>query len=153
MGIKAATGIAGLTSKRLATLVQAEAPGQAPADRVAAVVSAHPMFLPRTYVDLHVVVDEAGLRVAIGADSPALSDDDGLTWTSLLVGPGGDRILAAAVQCVEPTASLARTEPGPGEAAVWRVRIDPAAEPAGQPDEVTLAEFSTGALFSFERRA
>ena len=43
-------------------------------------------------------------------------------------------------------------DPEPGAAVSWRTWIDPDAEPARQPDEVTLAEFSTGATFSFHRR-
>ena len=152
VGTEAATGIAGLTAKRLARLVDAEGSASTPIERIAAVVSAHPMFLPRAYVDLRVDLDAGRLRVGVGADCPALADDDGLTWTALLVEPGGDRILAAAVQCVEPTAVVQRAEAAAGEAAAWTLTLDPAGPPAPQPDAVTLAEFSTGALFSFERR-
>ena len=162
LGIKAATGIAGLVAKRLAALVGG-APG---VDAVAAVLDVHPMFLPRSYVDLRthrpqltLVLGEGpapgvdALRISIGAGSPPLAEPDALTWTALLAGPGGDAIVAAAVQCAQPRARLTRVEASSAEAAAWTVSVDPAHDPVPQPDEVTLTEFSTGAAFAFERRS
>jgi hypothetical protein len=148
IGAKQLCGIAGLTTKRLGALL-----GAGPdLDGVAAVLAVHPMFLPRSYVDLRLGRDADALVVSVGSASPALTEEDGLTWPAVLV-EAGDTALTAAVQCLAPRAVVARTEPAPGAAATWHIRIDPDAEPAPQPDEVTLAEFSTGAAFTFDRPA
>ncbi|CAN5910602.1 hypothetical protein BH23ACT2_BH23ACT2_31650 [soil metagenome] len=151
IGAKQLCGIAGLTTKRLAALL-----GAGPdLDGIAAVLAVHPMFLPRSYVDLRLDAVPAGdaLVVTIAATSPGVDEEDGLTWPAILVhgGDAGDHALRSAVQCLAPLARVERTAPASGEAARWLVRIDPDAEPARQPDEVTLAEFSTGAAFTFER--
>jgi hypothetical protein len=148
IGSQQLTGVAGLVAKRLAASLGA-GPDLA---GVATVLDVHPMGLPRAYVDLTVeFVDErAGLRVAV-ADSPATAEPDGLTWPAILAS-GHDAGLRAAVQCVAPTASIEPAATAPGEAAAWLVRIHPDATPVAQPDDVTLAEFSTGARFAFERR-
>ncbi len=148
IGAKQLCGIAGLTSKRLGALL-----GAGPdLDGIAAVLTVHPMFLPRAYVDLHLDRDGDTLSVSVGAGSAALTETDALTWPAVLV-EAGDAALAAAVQCLAPQALVARTDRDPGAAATWRIHLDPDAEPAAQPDEVTLAEFSTGAAFSFDRPA
>ena len=149
IAIKAATGIAGLAAKRLAAMLPLGTAGDVDPTAVLAV---HPMFLPRSYVDLRIEPASVGVRVAIGAASVGLLDPDKLTWPALLAEAKGDRILAAAVQCAEPQARITRIEPAPDEAVAWIVSVDPDAPGADQPDEVTLAEFSTGATFAFERR-
>ncbi|MBX3283840.1 MAG: hypothetical protein KF703_00705 [Actinobacteria bacterium] len=146
IGRKQLTGIAGLAAKRLARALGLE-PDLA---GIAALLAVHPMFLPRSYVDLHLDVRDEALEVVLGP-CPALREDDGLTWAALLA-DDGDRALEAAVTALAPQARVARAAPGAGAVAAWTVRIDPTAEPATQPDEVTLAEFSTGARFAFERR-
>jgi hypothetical protein len=147
MGAKQLTGIAGVTAKRLGALlgVGPDLPG------IAAVLAVHPMFLPRAYVDLRLAAMGGGatLTVSLGS-SPATSEDDGLTWPAILAA-GNDGGLVAAVQCIAP---LARVEPVAREddaVATWRIWIDPEGEPARQPDEVTLTEFSTGVDFHFSR--
>jgi hypothetical protein len=146
IGARQLTGIAGLATKRLARLL-----GVAPdLDGVAAVLAVHPLFLPRAYVDLHLERRGDSLEVSLGT-SPALEEDDGLTWPTLLLA-ADDRALASAVTCLAPQARVIRTEPAPDRVASWIVRLDADREPCTQPDEVTLAEFSTGARFEFQRR-
>ncbi len=146
IGARQLTGIAGLATKRLARLLGAPPD----LDGIAAVLAVHPMFLPRAYVDLHLERDDDALEVSLGA-CPSLDEDDGLTWPALLLDED-DRALSAAVTCLAPSARVVRAEPRPGRVATWIVRLDADGEPQAQPDEVTLAEFSTGALFEFERR-
>ncbi len=143
IGLAQAAGIAGLTTKRLA----AARGVTADLDGMAAVLAVHPLFLPRTYVDLRLGPAADALVVAVGP-CPALEEPDGLTWPALLAGPGGDDILHATVVCLLPHGRVERADD-----ARWTVTIDPDAPPATQPDTVTLAEFSTGAAFAFERRS
>ncbi len=144
IGVAQASGIAGLTTKRLAAAL-AQPPSL---DGLAAVLAVHPLFLPRAYVDVDFVLGDDRLRVAL-RPCTALDEDDGLTWAGLLTGPAGDEILRAAVVCLVPTASVNRS----GDAfATWTITDDPSTEPAPQPDSVTLTEFSAGADFAFARR-
>ncbi len=148
MGAKQLTGIAGVTAKRLGALL-----GVAPdLAGVAAVLAVHPMFLPRTYVDLRLVpsADAGELLVSIGS-CPATTEDDGLTWPAILIDED-DAGLAAAAQCVAPLARTERIAATDGARATWRIWIDADGEPTRQPDEVTLTEFSTGVDFHFARR-
>ena len=151
IGAKQLSGVAGLTTKRLAAALGAT-PDLA---GLAAVLAVHPMFLPRAYAEIRLDAGEgddgADLRLAL-IEGPGTAEDDGLTWPAILA-RHDDRGLSSAVQCLVPTARVERLSAGPGEAAAWRIRIDVDAEPVRQPDEVTLTEFSTGAGFHFERRA
>jgi hypothetical protein len=141
VGAHQLTGVAGLTTKRLAAVL-----GAGPdLDGVAAVLSVHPMFLPRAYVALRLEPHEHELLVSIDP-CPALDEADGLTWPAIL-GAGHDDPLASAVQCLAPQARLERTGP-----TAWRVWIDADTDPAPEPDDVLLTEFSTGATFTFHRR-
>ena len=148
IGSRQLTGIAGLTSKRLAAMLGVGDD----LEGVAAVLAVHPVFLPRSYVDLHLErgTHDESLLVSLGT-CPALAQPDGLTWPAILV-DSDDSGLAAAVTCVAPRARLTRVDPVQGAAATWEITIDPDASPVDQPSEVTLAEFSTGAGFTFERR-
>lgn len=146
VGIAQASGIAGLTTKRLAAALGA-APTLA---GLAEVLAVHPLLLPSTYVAVTIGAG-AALRLEIGP-CPALDEADGLCWPSLLVGPGGDAILWAAVVCLLPHASLEPTEPAGDAVAAWTIADDPSSPASAQPDSVTLTEFSTGAAFAFERR-
>ncbi|HWJ61554.1 MAG TPA: hypothetical protein VNS19_06270 [Acidimicrobiales bacterium] len=148
MGGKQLTGIAGVTTKRLGALL--DAPPDL--DGIAAVLAVHPMLLPRSYVDLRLERCPGGgaLTVSIGP-CPATNEDDGLTWPAILVG-GDDAGLAAAVQCLAPLARIERIDRQGDAVASWRIWMDPVGEPARQPDEVTLTEFSTGVDFHFARR-
>ncbi|MCB0975947.1 MAG: hypothetical protein KDB02_00675 [Acidimicrobiales bacterium] len=155
IGVAQATGIAGLGAKRLGAAlgVDADLAG------VAAVLEVHPLLAPRAYVATEVKIDEANsvLEVSIGA-CPALNEVDGLSWPALVV-EHDDKPLRAIVQAIAPTATVERlsladtaTDGEAGERARWRITVDPDAEPAPQTTEVTLAEFSTGANFTFKRR-
>lgn len=147
IGARQLCGIAGLTAKRLARLLGA-GPDLA---GVSAVLGVHPMFLPHSYTGLTTTAAAAhGLQLHLGP-GPATAEDDGLTWPAILT-RDDDSGLRAAVQCVAPQGQVERIEPAGPAAASWRIWIDPGSEPAGQPDEVTLTEFSTGAEFRFERR-
>lgn len=145
IGSKQLTGIAGVATKRLAAILGA-GPDLA---GVAAVLAVHPMFLPRSYVDLHLALDGDELLVSVGP-CPALDEDDGLTWPAILRDVS-DRALAAAVCCLAPLARVERVD-ADGAGAAWRIRLDADGVPAAQPDEVTLTEFSTGVTFEFQRR-
>lgn len=143
IGVAQASGVAGLTTKRLAAAL-----GVGPTVAgLAEVLRVHPLFLPRAYVDVD-IVDGDELRVDL-RPCTALDEDDGLTWSGLLAGPGGDEILRAAAVCLVPTATIERNDPVRPS---WRIVDDSTSEAAAQPDSVTLTEFSTGADFAFTRR-
>ena len=147
VGVAQLTGIAGLGAKRLGAALGVERDLAG----VAAVLAVHPLLLPRAYVAATVTATDDGeaVELTIGP-CPALDEADGLTWPALVV-EHDDRPLRALVQAILPTAQIERIDP-PAETARWRITDDPDAEPAPQPDEVTLAEFSTGADFHFSRR-
>jgi hypothetical protein len=144
---KQAAGIAGLTTKRLGAALGAGAD----LDGLAAVLTVHPLLLPRSYAALRVEREGADLLVALAA-CPGIDEADGLSWPAVVAGQGGDEVLHAAAVCLVPTAEVVRTEPADDEVARWRITDDPARDPSPQPDTVTLAEFSTGAGFAFTRR-
>ena len=147
IGIAQASGIAGLTTKRLAAAL-----GAGPdLGGLAQVLAVHPLALPERYVAL-AVSGEAGVLAVDLHPCAALDEGDGLSWAGLLAGPGGDEILHAATVCLVPTASVDRVARRDGAVVSWSVTDDPGAPPAEQPAAVTLAEFSTGATFSFARR-
>jgi len=154
IGVRQAVGIAGVTTKRLAAALGAPPD----LDGVARVLAVHPLFLPRSYVALRLEAAEGRLTVTLGR-CPATSQDDGLTWPALTAGgggpSGGDAILAGAVQCLAPTATVERlaTPTAADARATWRITADAGGTPVAQPDDVTLTEFSTGATFAFDRRA
>lgn len=175
VGIEQASGIAGLAAKRLAAALGATAD----LTGLAAVLDVHPVFHPRTYVDLRMspVDDPAdpdspdspdspdgsggpagpggpgggAYRVALGS-CPALDEPDGLTWPALVAGPGGQAVLDAVAACVVPTARVLAAAPEGDERAAWIVVDRPDLDPVDQPSSVTLTEFSTGATFAFTRR-
>ncbi len=146
IGVEAAAGIAGLTTKRLAAALGAPATLAG----LAQVLAVHPLLLPAAYVAADIVDDGDGLAVML-RDGPALAEPDGCTWPALLAGPTGDAILHSMVTCLVPAATVDRIASGTA-AARWSVRLG-AGEPPAQPDSVTLTEFSTGAGFSFRRRS
>ncbi len=147
VGIEQASGIAGLTTKRLAAALEVSNDLAG----LAAVLAVHPLLLPRAYVPIASSVDDEELSLSL-LDGPGLDEDDGLTWPALLAGTGGDAILEAAAIGLVPTARVERIEPHYGEAARWSITVDPEGVPVAQPTPVTLAEFSTGASFVFVRR-
>jgi hypothetical protein len=146
IGVKQATGIAGLTAKRFAAVLGASAD----LEGIAAVLAVHPLLQPHSYVPHTIEPDGGTLHVRLGR-GPGTDEPDALTWPALLASAAGDPILDAAVLGVDPHATIERV-PADGPAA-WTIRHDPGAPARSQPDEVTLTEFSTGATFAFERRA
>ena len=147
VGLEQAAGIAGLTTKRLTSVLEASAD----LTGLAEVLAVHPMLLPRTYVPIELSAGADALELAL-LEGPGVSEVDGLSWPSLLAGPRGDAILEAATVCLLPTARIERVDPRPDEPVRWSITIDPDREPVDQPAPVTLAEFSTGATFVFVRR-
>lgn len=145
IGGQQATGIAGLTAKRLASTLEAAADLAG----IASVLSVHPLLLPRPYVAVEFEATANSLVVAL-PPSPSRSEEDRMTWPSLLA-DGGDSILAAMVAGVSPRATIER-QANQDETVRWEIRIDPDATPAKQPSEVTVTEFSTGADFTFGSR-
>lgn len=141
IGLAQLTGIAGLTAKRLARAFGTAAD----LDGVATVLELHPMLRPRAYVSAEIDRFDDGVRVAI-VDGPALDEEDGLTWPSLLAGDAAP--LEAAVRAVLPTSAVERLD-DPTVAAAWVVRDDPDAVAVDQHETVTLVEFSTGSGFRF----
>lgn len=149
MGIAQLTGIAGLAAKRLRQTIGASEDLAG----IAAVLDVHPMFLPRSYVDVTVQDSDGFVDVTLGP-CPALDEEDGLTWPALLTVDAAP-ILSAA-RAVLPTATIERLDDGAagdgGDTIRWRIGDDPDATAAEQHETVTLVEFSTGADFRFRRR-
>jgi hypothetical protein len=146
IGAKQLCGIAGVTTKRLAAVLDA-------APDIGGIAAAFgPLRLERAEGG----GDALGVSLRRG---PGTDEGDGLTWPAILA-EVDDAGLRSAVRCLAPQAVIERLDTaeevdpaadGP-VAAAWKIRIDEAAEPARQPDEVTLTEFSTGTGFAFERR-
>ncbi len=148
VGAHQAAGLAGVATKRLAAALGLAAD----LDGVADALALSPIALPRAYADLRVARRGDAVVVSLHA-SPGTDEADGLSWPALLAGPGGDAILHAAAVVLVPTATVTRTDPEDDALATWSITSDPDADPAPQPDDVTLVEFSTGATFQFQRRA
>jgi hypothetical protein len=142
------TGLAGMTAQRLVPVLELEARD---ANDIARLLELHPMFWPRTYVDLRVeVVDDQHLRFAFGP-SPVLEEADGFTWFSQL-GAASDRALDSIVQAVNPRASCQPAATRGDERFAYDVTIDPDAKPAPEAREIALAKISGGAAFVFTPR-
>jgi hypothetical protein len=147
LGPRVFTGLGGLTAQRLHA---AMGTGQGGAG-IAKLFQLHPMFWPRTYVDLDVQLEDRDrVRVALRA-CPALDEGDELTWFAGLGGPS-DRGLNAMAQAVDPRARCVPVRLSREERFACEIVIDPDAEPAMEPDEVVLAKFSTGSAFDLSPR-
>jgi hypothetical protein len=146
------TGLAGMTAQRLRDAMGIDG-NDAPA--IAKILQVHPMFFPRTYVDLSVELIDGGLdgervRFAIGPCA-ALDEGDGLTWFSYL-GAESDRALDAIVQAINPRARCHAVAPLGSESFAYEAVIDPNATPASEAPEIALAKISTGATVTFTPR-
>ena len=149
------TGIAGLTAERLLPTLGITTGGT---DAVAKVFQFHPLFLPRTYVDLrldvHRMEDSSVVRVAIGA-CPALQEGDDHSWFSSMrpgeVHPAIESIAHAA----HSGATVDAAPPLDDERLAWSISV-PNAPPDGagasEHPTVSLAKISTGATTVFIRR-
>lgn len=142
------TGLAGMTAQRLVPVLQIETRDGA---AIARLLRLHPMFWPRTYVDLRVeLVDDTRVRFALGP-CPVLDEADGFTWFSQL-GGAGDRALDAIVQAVDRRASCHPVTTRDDERFAYEAVIDPDAKPAREAPEIALAKISGGATFVFTPR-
>lgn len=137
---KQLTGIAGLTSERLR-----DALGLADdLDALATVLSIHPVFNPRQYVDAEVVGGDR-LTLRLGRRAGADSDAGWPSWiTAEHLEP-----LAALVGGVNPRFDVRVVEDLPDSLITEVIVRD---EPKPEPGEVALTRFSTGAGFSFSDR-
>jgi hypothetical protein len=142
------TGLAGLTAQRLRAAMAVDGDDAA---AIAKILQVHPVFFPRTYVDLSVeVVDDDRVRFAIGP-CPVLDEGDALTWFAQL-GASADRALDAIVQAVNPRASCRSVPLHGSERFAYEAVIDPTAMPAREAPEIGLAKISTGATVTFTPR-
>jgi hypothetical protein len=142
------TGLAGLTAERLRTAMKVDGDG---ADAIAKILQLHPVFYPRTYVDLAVeIVADDRVRFAI-LDSPVFAEADDYHWFAQL-GGAGDRALDAIVHAVNPGASVGPARARPGERYAYEAVIDANATPAREAPEIGLAKISTGATVVFSPR-
>jgi hypothetical protein len=139
-------GIAGLAAERVSAAMGIAGDDL---DTLAKLFQLHPAFHPRAYVDLHVERARDEVRCWIG-DCEALAESDPYSWFALPAA-GRHRALDAIARTVNPRA---RTRPweAPGARFGWSVAIDPRAEPAAEPPEVTLTKLSRGATFRFVPR-
>ena len=145
---KVFTGLAGITAQRLRDAMKITGDDAA---AMAKILQLHPVFFPRTYVDLTVeVVDDGRVRFAIGPCA-ALDEADGFTWFSYL-GSGADRALDAIVQAVNPRASCHAVATRGTERFAYEAVIDPTALPAREAPEMALGKISTGATVTFTPR-
>lgn len=142
------TGLAGITAQRLVPVLELETRD---ANAIARLLRLHPMFWPRTYVDLRVeVVDDQRVRFALGPCA-VLEEADGFTWFSQL-GGAADRALDAIVQAVDPRAACHAVATRADEKFAYEAVIDPDAAPAKEASEIALAKISGGASFVFTPR-
>jgi hypothetical protein len=140
LGGHQATGIAGLTAKRLARHVGTT--------DLAAVLRLHPMFHPSAYVDVRVRGDGDGTTIALWP-CPALDEGDDLTWPALIArGDAGP--IEVAARGVDARATLQPIDPPPGAMMAWRASVAGRSEPFAEANEVAVASFSTGAGFRFD---
>jgi hypothetical protein len=142
------TGLAGITAQRLRDAMGIDGDDAA---AIAKLLQVHPVFFPRTYVDLSVeVVDDDRVRFAIG-QCAALDEGDGLTWFAQL-GGAADRALDAVVGVINPRAACRAVATGGAERFAYEAVIDPDATPAREAPEIALAKISTGATVTFTPR-
>jgi hypothetical protein len=145
LGHQVLVGQAGLTAQRLvaAAGLQGGAAGS-----VATLFQIHPLFHPRTYLDLRVeLVDDRRVRLALGP-GVATEQPDALHWLACL-DRHGPAPLATIAQAIDPRARAQAARADGDERRAYEVVIDPAEAPAPEPEGVTLVKISTGAAFEF----
>ena len=114
-------------------------------DDVLRVVQVHPAFISE-YAPISIETDGDTARLRLDGDAPALHEGDDASWFALLAA-GEAALLDAVVKGVNPAASV--TPAGPLE---WDVGLNPAAEPAPEPDAVAIGRVGAVAGFAFEAR-
>jgi hypothetical protein len=135
-------GWCGLTAQRLRDALGLEQT----LDGVGTMLSLHPMFAPRSYVDVTFAPDGDAVRIGI-RDCPALREGDSFTWATGLGGPV-DSSLDAVVSAFDPRAQCVPVTTAADEARAFRVTID-REQPAAEAPELAIAKISTGAAFRF----
>ncbi|MGQ0804911.1 MAG: hypothetical protein ACT4PI_13755 [Actinomycetota bacterium] len=141
-------GAAGLTAERLRAALGVDSYDAA---AVAKLFQLHPCFQPRTYVDLQVeVLDDQRAVISFG-ECPALEEGDAYSWFAQL-----DRAPHPALDAIarvgNPRARCRPVEAVGGSRLTWEMVIDPAADPAPEPNEVRMAKGSNGAALLLEPR-
>ena len=110
-------------------------------DAVAEVLSLHPAFPP----GVRTAVERSGDReLHVGFDGPhELLDEDAAGWLGL-VGAGEARPIEAIAQAVNPRTRVTSASPRS-----FTIALDPAAEPAKEPQSVSATRISTVAAWRF----
>ena len=143
LGHQVLVGQAGLTAERL--VAAAGLPRQ-PAGAVATLFQIHPLFHPRTYLDLRVeCVDDHCVRVAFGP-GVATEQPDAYGWLACL-DRHGPAPLATIARAVDPRARAHVAVPNGDERRAYEIVLDPAERPAPEPEAMVLVKISTGAAF------
>jgi hypothetical protein len=114
---------------------------------LAAMLSLHPMFAPRSYVGVTITEDDDGVRLGF-ADCPASREGDAFTWVTGL-GGATDAALDAIVSAFDPQARCEPVPTEPGETHAYRATIDPERPDRRETQELAIAKISTGAAFRF----
>ncbi|MGW0044857.1 hypothetical protein [Rhodococcus sp. NPDC003348] len=138
---KQLTGIAGVTAQRIRDALGLSDD----LESLATVLSLHPLFNPKQYVDSEIRFDGDRLELWIGRGGPV--DADG-GWPTLIDGEHLEA-LHALVRGVNPrfTVRVVGEEPSG-----LLVVVDTTDEPARECVEVAITKVSTGAAFVFEDR-
>lgn len=140
IGTKQLAGVGGVTAQRLRAAFDLGDDLLS----IASVLELHPAFLPRSYVDFTIEVDEPGDRLVLRlGDCPARNETTAHSWPSLLADASA---LDTIVWGVNPNARCSVLEPSGADPA-WEITIGDEARP--EPEAVLLTRFSTGADFVF----
>lgn len=115
-------------------------------DAVLRVVQLHPAFPPGYAPFALEVLEGQRARITFDPSGPAFAEGDGASWFALLE-TGEDEPLAALVRGVNPRGTVESLGP-----LSWDIVVDPAAEPAPEPDPVAIARVGSVAGFVFMRR-
>jgi hypothetical protein len=115
---------------------------------LAAMLSLHPMFAPRSYVGLTITAaDDDEVRLSFAA-CPASREGDEFTWMTAL-GGSMDAALDAVVAAFDPQASCTPTAARDGELHAYLVSIDRDRAARAEAPELAIAKISSGATFRF----
>ena len=148
-------GIAGLTTERLMPALGISGHD---ADAVAKVFQLHPLFQPRTYIDLRVGLvgepEAPRVRVALGT-CPAFEEGDDHTWFAHMHAGAVHPAFETIARAVHNGATVAASPPADGEVVAFEVTVPttpPAEDGPREHPSVSLAKISTGATAVMIRR-